>query len=161
MIVLAPLTEGEFSAFFDTVADSHATDSIVAGRWSASDASALAREELKRLLPANEKTPENCLFVLQRTHPPSEVGYLWFRGMTRATQRVAYLCQLYIHERFRRQGYGRQAMVAFENEALGRGYDALGLHVYATNGHAHRLYQTLGFAASSITMYKELRPMDA
>ena len=52
-------------------------------------------------------------------------------------------------------------MFAFEKEALSRRYDALGLHVFATNGGAHRLYQAMGYSASSITMHKELGPSDA
>ena len=161
MLALFPMTEDEFSTFFETVAESHAKDNIAASRWNDSDAPALAREETKRLLPANEKTPENYLFVLQDIDLKSEIGYLWFGNTTRATKKVAYLYQVYIHPQFRRQGYGRQAMFAFEKEALSRGYDALGLHVFATNGGAHRLYQAMGYSASSITMHKELGPSDA
>ena len=161
MLSLVPMTEDEFSTFFETVGESHARDNIAAGRWNASNAPALAREETKRLLPGNEKTPENYLFVLQDIGLKSEIGYLWFGNTTRTTKKVAYLYQLYIHPQFRRQGYGRQAMFAFEKEALSRGYDALGLHVFATNGGAHRLYQTVGYTASSISMHKELGPSDA
>jgi ribosomal protein S18 acetylase RimI-like enzyme len=161
MLALVPMTEDEFSTFFEAVAASHAEDNIAAGRWTASDALALSREETKRLLPRNEKTSENYLFVLQDCDLQSEIGYLWFGNTTRATKKVAYLHQIYIHPRFRRQGYGRQAMYAFEKETLSRGYDGLALHVFATNGGAHRLYQALGYSASSITMRKELRPSDA
>lgn len=161
MLALVPLTEVEFSKFFEAVADSHASNCAAAGRWTASDAPAMAHEETKRLLPGNEKTPENYLFVIQDTTARTEVGYLWFRDLTRAAKRVAYLCQIYIHPRWRRLGYGRNAMLAFEKEALIRGYDALGLHVFATNGAAHSLYQALGYDASSITMFKELEPSDA
>jgi len=161
MLALVPLTEDKFAIFFETVAESHAMDNVAAGRWSASDAPALAREETKRLLPGNEKTPEHYLFVLRDADLKSEIGYLWFGSAARATKKVAYLYQIYIHPQWRRQGYGRKAMLAFEKEALSRRYDALGLHVFGTNGGAHRLYQTLGYRASSITMHKELGSSDA
>jgi len=161
MVVLVPMTEDEFSAFFDAVAESHARDNVVAGRWSVSDAPALARDETRRLLPASEKTPDHYLFVLRDTDLESEVGYLWFGSTTRATKRVAYLYQLYIHPQFRRRGYGRQALAAFEKEAGNRGYDMLGLHVFGTNAGAHRLYQAVGYRASSITMHKEVGSGDA
>ena len=161
MLALIPMPEDEFLAFFETVAASHAEDNIAAGRWSASEAATLAREETKRLLPANEKTPENYLFVLQDTGLGAEIGCLWFGTMSRATKKVAYLYQIYIHPLFRRKGYARQAMLAFEKEALSRKYDALALHVFATNEGAHRLYQAMGYRASSITMRKEFGPSDA
>jgi ribosomal protein S18 acetylase RimI-like enzyme len=161
MIALVPLKEGEFPRFFETVVESHAKDNIAAGRWNASDAPALARKETTRLLPGNEKTPENYLFVLQDTDNKSEVGYLWFGNTTRAGKKVAYLCQLYIHPQFQRCGYGRQAMSAFETEARSRRYDALGLHVLATNAGAHRLYQAAGYGVTSMNMQKELGPSDA
>jgi len=155
------MTKDKFASFFETVAESHAKDNIAAGRWKASDASALAREETKRLLPGNESTPENYLFVLQETDLESEVGYLWFGTTARATEKVAYLFQIYIHPQYRRQGYGRQALSAFEKEARNQRYDTLSLHVFATNQGAHRLYQAMGYRASSITMRKELGPSDA
>ena len=161
MLALVPMTEDEFSSFFDTVAASHARDNVAAGRWSASEAPALAREETKRFLPGNERTPEHYLFVLLDTDLEQEIGYLWFGSTVRATRKVAYLYQIYVHPQFRRKGYGRKAMLAFEKEARSRRYDALGLHVFATNGGAHRLYEALGYRATSITMHKELGPSDA
>lgn len=161
MLALVPLTEDQFAAFFETVAASHAQDNIAADRWSASEAAALAREETTRLLPANEKTPENHLFVLREAGLAAEIGYLWFGTMARANKKIAYLFQIYIHPGFRGQGYGRQAMLAFEEEARRRKYDALALHVFGTNERAHRLYQAMGYSASSITMRKELGSTDA
>jgi ribosomal protein S18 acetylase RimI-like enzyme len=160
MLALVPMREDEFAAFFETVTASHANDNVAAGRWTASDAPAHAREETKRLLPENEKTPDNHLFLLRDANLASEIGYLWFGSTTRAAKKVAYLYQLYIHPQFRRQGYAREALLAFEKEALVRGYDALGLHVFATNVSAHRLYQAVGYCASSITIHKVL-PGDA
>ena len=156
MLDLIPITEDEFSAFFETVAESHAHDNVVAGRWTSTEAMALAREETSRLLPSNEKTPNNHIFVLQDSNLKVEVGYLWFGDTTRAGRKIAFMFQLYIHPQCRGKGYGREAMTAFEKEALSRDFNALSLHVFATNGDAHRLYQSMGYSASSITMRKDL-----
>jgi len=160
MLALIPMTKDEFPTFFETVAESHANDNIVAGRWNSTIALALAKDEIKRLLPGNEITPKNYLFVLQDTDLQCSLGYLWYGCITQASQKIAFLYQLYIHPQFRRQGYGRQAMIAFENEALDRGFTTLALHVFATNGAAYRLYQSDGFSASSITMRKEIGQID-
>lgn len=159
MLALVPLIEAEFPTFFEAVTRSYADGNVAGGRWSAAEALDLSRAETRRLLPANEKTAEHYLFVLEDSDLESAaVGYLWFGDMTRAGKKVAYLYQLYIHAPLRGQGYGRQALQLFEQAALGRGCDTLALHVFAANERAHRLYQAVGYGASGITMRKELRP---
>ncbi len=97
MLALVPMETAEFAEFFEVAANSYAADNIANGRWNASDALDLAREESKRLLPEGEKTVENYLFVLRDTGQQSDVGYLWYGTMTRGTKKVAFLYQIYIH----------------------------------------------------------------
>ncbi len=52
-------------------------------------------------------------------------------------------------------------MHAFETEAISSGHDALALNVSAPNGGAIRLYEAVGYSASSMVMRKELRRSDA
>jgi GNAT superfamily N-acetyltransferase len=150
-----------FAAFFEVACDSYAKDNVANGRWNASDAPALAREETKRLLPDGEKTAENCLFVLRDTDLNAEVGYLWYGTMSRGTKKIAFPYQIYIHAEFRRKGYGRQAMHAFETEALRSAHNSLALNVSAVNADALRLYEAVGYNASSLVMRKELQRSDA
>lgn len=159
MLALVPISESEFPGFFDTVVESHAHDNVIAGRCSASDALSLAQGEMKRLLPGIERTPENYLFVLNGSNDDCQIGYLWFGITDYAGKKVASLSQLYIH--YRRRGYCRQALQVFEKEALTRGCNELALHVFAANSGALRLYEALGYCASSITMHKELQPHDS
>ena len=155
MLALIPMEAAEYAAFFEVASESYAKDNVANGRWNAADASTLAREETKRLLPADEKTAENHLFVLQDADLNVEVGYLWYGTLARGTKKVAFLFQIYIHAQFRRKGYGRQAMQAFENEALRGEHNALALNVSAINTDALRLYEAVGYSASSMVMRKE------
>ena len=161
MFALVPMKEGDFPAFFEAAVESYTKNNVAGGRWNAADAPALAREETQRLLPQNERTADNRLFVLEDKDREAEVGYLWFGTMTRGTKKVAYLYQLHVHAQFRRKGYGHQAMRAFEREAHASGHDALALTVFAANSGAHRLYESVGYRASSIVMRKELRPRES
>ena len=147
----------EFAAFFELASEGYAKDNVANGRWNEADASALAHEETKRLLPEGEKTAENNLFVLRDANLNTDVGYVWYGTMARGTKKVCFLFQIYIHPQFRRKGYGRQAMLKFENEALSSGHNALALNVSATNTDALRLYESVGFSASSMVMRKEPR----
>ena len=161
MLALIPMEAAAFAAFFEVASDSYAKDNVANGRWNPTDASTLAREETKRLLPEGERTAENHLFLLRDTDLNVEVGYLWYGTMIRGTKKVAFLFQIYIHAPFRRKGYGRQAMHALEREALGSQHDALALNVSALNADALRLYEAVGYSASSMVMRKELRRSDA
>ena len=161
MLALIPMTTAEYASFFEVASDGYARDNVENGRWNASDAPALAREETKRLLPEGERTPENYLFVLRDTEREADVGYLWYGTMTRGTKKVAFLFQIYIHAQFRRKGYGRQAMQVFETEALKSEHNAFALNVSAMNAGALHLYEAVGYSASSLVMRKEPRRSDA
>ncbi len=87
LLALVPMETAEFAEFFEVAANSYAADNIANGRWNASDAFNLAREESKRLLPEGEKTAENYLFVLRDNGQQADVGYLWYGTMTRAQRR--------------------------------------------------------------------------
>jgi GNAT superfamily N-acetyltransferase len=156
LLALIPMKTAEFPDFFEAAANNYAEQNIANGRWNAAEALELAREETSRLLPEGEKTPDNLLFVLRDTDKDVDIGYLWYGAMTRGTKRVAFLYQLYIHAQHRRQGYGRQALQWFEDEAIRQGFDALALNVSATNPGAARLYEEAGYNPSSIVMRKQL-----
>jgi GNAT superfamily N-acetyltransferase len=151
----------DFPAFFEAVSESHANDNVASGRWNEADAPTLAREETERLLPQNEGTPNNFLFVLLDTESKASIGYLWYGTVTRGAKRVAFLFQLYVHKQFRRQGYGLQAMHAFELQALHTGHHSLALNVFASNPGALKLYEHVGYTPTSIGMRKELTRGDA
>lgn len=156
MVVLQPMLPEDFPAFFDVAAEGYAADNVASGRWNASDALALARDETRRLLPEGERSPGNHLFVLQDSERLTAVGYLWYGTLARGTKKVAFLFQLHVHEPFRRRGYGRLALQAFELEAARTGHDALGLNVFASNAGALKLYESVGYSPTSIGMRKEL-----
>lgn len=161
MVSLQRMSGSEFPAFFEAASDSYAADNAASGRWSETDAPSLAREETRRLLPRAEKTPDHELFVIRDTVSSIAVGYVWYGSLTRGTKKLAFLFQLYIHPQHRRQGFGRRALAAFEDEARNTGHDSLGLNVFVTNPGAVKLYESTGYLPISIGMRKELARGDA
>ena len=161
MLTLQPLMQADFPAFFEAASQSYANDNVASGRWNEADALDLACEETKRLLPQEERTADNSLFVLLDTEKSTDVGYLWYATMARGTKKVAFLFQLYVNKQHRRQGYGLQAMRAFELEAQRTGHHSLALNVFASNPGALKLYESVGYSPTSIGMRKELSRSDA
>jgi len=161
LLALIPMEAAEFAEFSEVASENYAKDNVANGRWNASDAPTLAREETKRLLPEGEKTAGNYLFLLRDTDLNVEVGYLWYGTMVRGSKKIAFLYQIYIHAQFRRQGYARQTMHAFETEALKSRHNTLALNVSAINTGARRLYEATGYGTSSLMMLKDLQHGDA
>ena len=85
------------------------------------------------------------------------VGMLWIGPQQPADQPGAFwVFYVRIEEVFRGQGYGRAAMELAESEARSRGASELGLNVFGHNQVARRLYESMGYIATSIRMKKDL-----
>ena len=156
MLILTRMTRAEFPAFFELSAASYAEDSVAAGRWQSSEAFSLARAETNRLLPSGADSPDAFLRVIRREEDPSPVGYLWFATPLKDGRKVAFLYHLLIVPSFRRRGYGREALRAFEAEAATLGCDAVALNVFVPNEAARRLYESAGYDTTAVSMRKSL-----
>lgn len=86
-----------------------------------------------------------------------EVGSLWLGVVDNPPLPAKlFVYDLEIHQPFRRQGLGRQALNAVEAWALDRGIRRMELNVFADNHEARKLYETSGMAVSEMTMGKDL-----
>ena len=133
MTTLAALTEEEFPAFFELAAAAYAKENVMGGRWLEADALALAHSETNRLLPLGIGTPENHLYSVRSEFNQEHVGYVWFAEMQRGSARIAFICQVLIEPRHRRQGHARAALQAVQAIAHSKGLSGLALHVFAHN----------------------------
>jgi ribosomal protein S18 acetylase RimI-like enzyme len=67
-----------------------------------------------------------------------------------------FIFDLRVHEKYRGKGYGKQAMLLIEEKARALGLKSLGLHVFAYNRVAQKLYESVGYEVSSSNMIKPL-----
>lgn len=70
--------------------------------------------------------------------------------------RYGHVFLLYVEPGHRRRGLGRRLMLEAEAWARARGDRQLGLQVFAVNGGAMALYESLGFRVQSVSMVKGL-----
>lgn len=73
-----------------------------------------------------------------------------------APREGAYVYDVGVAEEHRGRGHGRSLMLLAERVALADGMDTLGLHVFADNTPALRLYESLGYRVTSYNLYKHL-----
>jgi len=109
-----------------------------------------AKEDTGRLLTQGLHTPGHHFLVAW--DEDQEVGHLWIK----LTGKRAYVYDFGVPPPLRRQGYGRSTMELAEQWCRDHGADEIGLHVFAHNPGARRLYEQLGFRETGRLMDKRL-----
>jgi RimJ/RimL family protein N-acetyltransferase len=155
--LLSPMTLAEYHAWLAESVPDYARDKIAAGEWREDEALARSRAEVDGLLPHGQATAGHHLWAIrERVNGPS-IGTLWVAEQQHGTRRVAYVFDFRIAAAHRRQGHARRAFLALEDAVRPLDVDGISLHVFGRNAAARALYESLGYAATHITMSKPLR----
>ncbi len=155
---LRAMTVDEYDAWLPGAIEMYAADNVRAGSMPVDRAQELASQQFQELLPDGVDTPEHHLLV-GTDEAEAQVGILWLhiRPPSSPTGRPsAFVYDIEVDEQQRRRGYGRGIMVAAECYARERDATSMRLHVFGANTVARRLYESLGYEATSIGMAKEL-----
>ncbi|MHB9863019.1 GNAT family N-acetyltransferase [Streptomyces sp. YIM S03343] len=147
--VVRPMTEAEFGPWRAGVRERYAR-SMTAGGVSEAQAHAKWDAGQDVFLPDGIATENTRLTVLE--HEGSPVGTLWL-GLW---PRTAFVLDVETRPEHRGRGHGRTLMLLAETQAADAGRDTLGLHVFAGNAPAERLYASLGYEAEAYHLYKYL-----
>lgn len=155
---LRPMTPAHFSAFLQSSIPAYAQEKVTSGQWAPSQALQQARQAFDELLPQGLATPHHHLYAI---HGGAEgegvpVGVLWIAEQDRGTGRAAYVYEVSIDPAHQRQGHASRAFAALEDEVRRLGLNGIGLNVFGHNHGARALYEKLGYAPTSITMFKRL-----
>ncbi|MBK9925609.1 MAG: GNAT family N-acetyltransferase [Anaerolineales bacterium] len=154
MTTLIPMTPTEFDAFLDVAIPEYAADNVDAGYWNESEALEKSRNEFERLLPQGVQSENHYLYTIN--DGDNMVGVIWLRANVDRPTKNGFIFSLRIDEKFRGKGYGKQAMLLIEEKARKLGLKSIGLHVFAVNTVARKLYESVGYDVSSLNMNKKL-----
>jgi ribosomal protein S18 acetylase RimI-like enzyme len=156
MLQLSPMNQAEFEPYCEDSIASYADENVKAGVWDAVSAHSNARKSFQDLLPSGLQTPDNFLYNIVEGTAGEHVGNLWIKILRNSNASTAYIFDLQISPAFRNRGYGRQALLALEQLAMDQGIVSIGLHVFAHNEIAQRLYRAAGYEVSGYRMQKRL-----
>ena len=145
MIQLIPRSQSEYTAYREQAVPHYARSLSRAGVASEAGALAHAEYQFRELLPAGVATKDQFLFSIVDQPTSTRVGFLWFGVRDEQGSVFAALYDLIILEPFRRQGYGRQALHALEQEVRQVGLDQIWLSVFNYNHGARSLYRQTGY----------------
>lgn len=154
MIRLVPMTKGEFEAYLETAIPDYAADKAQAGDWSEEEALERSHKSYQRLLPQGVETEHNYLFRIQIEESGEKIGMIWMKHETPRAH--GFIFDIVLDDAQRGKGFGKQAMLALEEKARDLGLETIGLHVFAYNIAAMKLYQGLGYELTSQNMTKRL-----
>jgi RimJ/RimL family protein N-acetyltransferase len=154
MSKLIPMTQHEFDLLLERAVSDYAADNVRAGHWSETEALEKARRQTESLLPQGLQTKDHYLYTLY--DDDEAIGMIWLRAELNRPVKNGFIFDVHIEEKFRGKGYGKEIMSLIEEKARELGIKKIGLHVFAYNAVARKLYEDLGYKVESLNMLKEL-----
>ncbi|MFC9929274.1 GNAT family N-acetyltransferase [Streptomyces sp. NPDC127190] len=144
-----PMTAAEYAAWQDGESERCARTWLELGVPEAA-ARAKAHDDHARLLPHGLATDGMLFSVLE--HEGARVGTLWLA----LKDDSAFVFDVQTDPDRRGRGHGRTLMRLAERQAIEAGRPVLGLSVFAGNTPAERLYASLGYETTSLSLAKPL-----
>jgi ribosomal protein S18 acetylase RimI-like enzyme len=155
LVNLVPMQPSDLEDYLALAVQEYAQDKIAAGNYAPSEGLEKARAEFDALLPNGTETPRQHLFSILN-EAGEKVGLIWLAEIQSGARRFAFIYDIRVYEAYQRRGYGKQAMLAVEEEAKALGLDRIALHVFGHNHVARALYEKLGYEITNINMSKNL-----
>ena len=156
MTTLVPMSQAAFVEFQRSAIEGYASQNVASGRWPPESALELSRAEFQRLLPEGQATKNAYLFEIFDSETNSAVGSLWLAVQNATGTPRGYVYNVEISEKHRGRGHAKRAFEALEPFCRKLGVTTIGLHVFAFNTRARKLYETLGYEVTGINMQKSL-----
>jgi RimJ/RimL family protein N-acetyltransferase len=154
-LIATPLPEPEYATWRDHQIQEYARDKVSNGAWSEPESLTRATADQDSLLPEGLQTPGHTICRI-KDESATLIGWFWVGLATETPPGFAWLYDIEIVPQFRGQGHGQAAMTLVESAARQLGCHRLGLHVFAHNPVARRLYESCGFAVTDYSYAKSI-----
>jgi ribosomal protein S18 acetylase RimI-like enzyme len=155
-LVAQCLVPTEYEKWRDHQIREYARDKVANGAWSEAEALTRATADHESLLPDGLATLGHHIRRIVNSDTMDLIGYFWVGRASEGPPGLAWLYDIEIEPAHRGQGHGRAAMTLVESAARELGCHRLGLHVFATNTTARRLYESCGYTITNYNYAKDL-----
>ncbi|SFD40565.1 Protein N-acetyltransferase, RimJ/RimL family [Lentibacillus persicus] len=153
-ITFQPMDEEQFNAYYATKLHAYAREHVKAGNWDKGEALEKAEKQFKLLLPEGVETEDHHLFIIK--NDDESIGTIWLYVKQTGQDKQAFIYDVELDENQRGKGYGTRTMAALEEYAKSQSISRIGLHVFAHNERALKLYQKMGYETKSYQMSKTI-----
>ena len=151
---LRPIDAARLPDWIDRSATEYARDLIAEGK-KPEEAARYAAAGMAESFPNGRPSAGHAVFDVV-DDAGAVVGYLWIGPDTSGDPGSWWIWDVLVEPEQRGRGLGRQAILLGEEYARAQGARTIGLNVFAFNTSARRLYESLGYEATSMRMRKRL-----
>lgn len=153
-VTARPMTAEEYTAWEAASRTEYAREWSTRG-LSAEQARRKSEASHRDNLPEGLATPGVFFGVVEADG--ATAGHLWISsGQAEPGAPGSFVFDVEVRPEFRGRGLGRALMLLAERTALASGHRLIGLHVFAGNTPARRLYDSLGYTATRQHWTKQL-----
>ncbi|WP_257001566.1 GNAT family N-acetyltransferase, partial [Streptomyces albidoflavus] len=153
-VTARPMTEGEYAQWETVSREAYAQEWANRG-LPEEQARARSEASYRDNLPQGLATPGVSFGVVEADGAPA--GHVWVSsGQAGPGVPGAYVFDIEVRPEFRGRGLGRALMLLAERAAFDTGDSLIGLHVFADNTPARRLYDSLGYTPTRLHWSKPL-----
>jgi ribosomal protein S18 acetylase RimI-like enzyme len=153
MIQLKPLQQQDFEKFLEREIRGYAEEHVRNGNMPAEGSLERSRKEFERLLPDGIHSEHQYLWSLV-DESDNQIGVLWVQ----VKDGKAFIFNFVIEEAYRGKGYGKQSLIALDEQLRAMDVESIGLQVFGDNLTAQELYKKMGYVITGIHMQKKLKP---
>ncbi len=156
MAVLRQMTQEEYPAYCEYFIDDYSQEIAENYGYSIDQAIKLAEKDLHSSFPNGVDSKDHSLLCIEAQVDglPKVVGYLWHSINPKS--RSTFIYDFYISDKYRGQGFGKQAIALLEEHLQLADINEIKLRVAYHNRRALKLYQESGFAITGYNMSKKL-----
>jgi len=151
---LVPMKPDEFRAFYDRNVRDYASDMIRADQATPENALEKSEEEMVKLLPQGQETPNHQFLSVISEPGETRAGEVWYALQDYPAGRELFVYWLGIAEPYRRKGYATATVHSLEALAKKEKVRRVALAVFGNNREAQMFYDRLGFSATTIVLVK-------
>jgi len=152
MIQLVKMQQEDFEPYLERGIHEYAEDHVRNGNWTVEESLERSKKEFEQLLPDGVNSRDQFLYsIIDETG--NKLGLLWVQ----VKDQKAFIYDFAIDEAFRGKGYGKQALLAMDEELKSMKVESVGLHVFGDNTAAQELYKKAGFVITGIHMRKDFK----
>jgi ribosomal protein S18 acetylase RimI-like enzyme len=154
LVKLIPMQEADFTAYVENSVREYAQDHVKNGDWLPEEAERLSRKEFQQLLPDGLGSKNQFVFSIVDEEGSEKLGSLWVQVKLDTPRRQAFIYDFVLKPEFRGKGYGKQALLALDEQLRSMNVESVALHVFAQNKNAFELYKKMGYETTDLHMRK-------
>ncbi|WP_110113563.1 GNAT family N-acetyltransferase [Bacillus sp. CGMCC 1.16541] len=150
-VTLRLVNEKEFNQFLEEEKVRYAHNVAKSRNISFEEAFERGSKQIEELLSEGIHTPSHYVFLVEGQE--QVIGNVWL--YINEENHSSFLYNIFIDENKQGKGFGTAALKEAEKWLKEKGVKSFGLHVFAHNTGAKRLYERLGFEVTSVNMMKK------